>query len=170
MKEEGLAVSSVKHKKYNSYRGEISKEVENIIDRKFHSETPNTKWLTHITEFALPAGNVYLSPIVDCFDGFIVSWTVGTHPNAELVNTMLDTAIIHLKKGDTPIIHTDRGYHYRWPGWAERMDRAGLLRSMSKKGCSPYNAACEGFFGRLKNEMFYGKSWLSISETMEKSL
>lgn len=125
--------------------------MEHIIDRKFHSETPNTKWLTGITEFALLAGNVYLSPIVDCFDGFIVSWTVGTSPNAELVNIMLDTAITHRKKGDTPIIHTDRGCHYRWSGLTERMDRAGLLRSMSKKGCSPDNAACEGFFGRLNH-------------------
>lgn len=57
------------------------------------------------------------------------------------------------------IIHTDRGCHYRWPGWIERMDKAGLTRSMSKKGCSPDNAACEGFFGRLKNEMFYNRSW-----------
>ena len=45
------------------------------------------------------------------------------------------------------------------------MDKAGLTRSMSKKGCSPDNAACEGFFGRLKNEMFYGRSWIGV--TME---
>lgn len=111
--------------------------MEHIIDRKFHSETPNTKWLTDITEFTLPTGNVYLSPIVDCFDGFIVSWTVGTSPNAELVNIMPDTAIAHRKKGDTPTIHTDRGYHYKWPGLTERMDRAGLLRVYVKEGLFP---------------------------------
>lgn len=43
------------------------------------------------------------------------------------------------------------------------MQAAGLTRSMSKKGCSPDNAACEGFFGRLKNEMFYGRSWVGVS-------
>ena len=43
------------------------------------------------------------------------------------------------------------------------MDKAGLTRSMSKKGCSPDNAACEGFFGRLKNETFYGVSWIGVS-------
>ena len=58
-----------------------------------------------------------------------------------------------------PIVHTDRGGHYRWPGWIERMDAAGLTRSMSKKGCSPDNAACEGFHGRLKNEFFYNRDW-----------
>ena len=55
------------------------------------------------------------------------------------------------------------GAHYRWPGWIDRMDKAGLTRSMSKKGCSPDNSACEGFFGRLKNEMFYGYSWQDVS-------
>ena len=43
------------------------------------------------------------------------------------------------------------------------MDAAYLHRSMSKKGCSPDNSACEGFFGRMKNEMFYGVSWLNVS-------
>jgi len=163
MKEEALMVCFVNKRKYNSYQGEISPEVENVIARDFHSETPNTKWLTDITEFALPTGKVYLSPMLDCFDGLVVDWTIGTSPKAELVNNMLDTAISRLKKGEMPVIHTDRGCHYRWRGWIERMDRAGLTRSMSKKGCSPDNSACEGFFGRLKNEMFYGKTWLGVS-------
>jgi transposase InsO family protein len=106
---------------------------------------------------------VHLSPIIDCFDGMVVSWTVGTSPDAELVNTMLDEAILHLPEGEHPIIHSDRGCHYRWPGWISRMENAGLTRSMSKKGCSPDNSACEGFFGRLKNEMFYNRSWQDIS-------
>lgn len=49
------------------------------------------------------------------------------------------------------------------PLWIESIERAGLWRSMSRKGCSPDNAACEGFFGRLKVEMFYGRSWNSVS-------
>ena len=76
---------------------------------------------------------------------------------------MLDNAIGTLKESEHPIIHSDRGAHYRWPGWIERMENAGLTRSMSKKGCSPDNSACEGFFGRLKNEMFYGQSWKDVS-------
>ena len=76
---------------------------------------------------------------------------------------MLDAAIATLRNGEHPIIHSDRGSHYRWPGWIERMDCAGLIRSMSRKGYSPDNSACEGFFGRLKNEMFYGRSWSSVT-------
>ena len=56
---------------------------------------------------------------------------------------------------DRPVVHSDCGAHYRWPGWLTRIRDAKLIRSMSRKGCSPDNAACEGFFGRLKTELFY---------------
>ena len=163
MREEELIVFQAKRKKYSSYQGEISPEVENVIQRDFHADKPNKKWLTDITEFHIPAGKVYLSPMIDCFDGLPISWTIGTSPDSELVNSMLDEAILTLKEDEKPVIHSDRGAHYRWPGWIERMEAAGLTRSMSKKGCSPDNSACEGFFGRLKNEMFYGFSWQGIS-------
>lgn len=163
MKEENLAVRCIKRKKYNSYAGEISPEVANIINRDFHAGAPNVKWLTDITEFSIPAGKIYLSPIIDCFDGLAVSWSIGTSPDSILVNTMLDEAISRLNENEHPVVHSDRGAHYRWPGWIDRMNEAGLTRSMSKKGCSPDNSACEGFFGRLKNEMFYDRSWKNVS-------
>jgi putative transposase len=103
---------------------------------------------------------VYLSPIIDCFDGLVISWTIGWHPDAELVNTMLDAAIETVaNSNDRPVVHSDRGAHYRWPGWLTRMRDAGLIRSMSRKRYSPDNAACEGFFGRLKTELFYPRDW-----------
>jgi len=168
MKEENLTVWHAKKKKYSSYQGEISLGVENIISRDFHANKPNTKWLTDITEFSHPEGKVYLSALIDCFDGKVVTWTIGNNPNAKLVNTMLERAIDSLIDGECPIIHSDRGCHYRWFGWINLMKKFGLTRSMSKKGCSPDNSACEGFFGRLKNEMYYGKSWnnTSIKEFM----
>ena len=88
MQEEKLIVPNVKRKNYNSYRGEITPAVPNVIERNFHAEQPNIKWLTDITEFHIPAGKIYLSPIIDCFDGLPVSWTIGTSPDAELVNTI----------------------------------------------------------------------------------
>ena len=163
MYEERLVIQYVKRKKYNSYLGEISPSVDNIIKRDFHADAPNKKWLTDLTEFALPLGKVYLSPVLDCFDGMAVNWTIGLSPNAALANTMIDGSIARLHHGEHPIIHSDRGSHYRWPGWIQKVENAGLIRSMSKKGCSPDNAACEGFFGRIKNEMFYQKSWRGIS-------
>ena len=93
----------------------------------------------------------------------VVSWNISRTPDSILVNSMLEDAIGTLLPSEHPLIHTDRGSHYRWPGWIERTETAGLTRSMSKKGYSPDNAACEGFFGRLKNEMFYGRSWIDVS-------
>jgi len=163
MRDQDLVVIHLKKRKYTSYVGEISPPVPNLVERDFHAGAPNTKWLTDLTEFQLPAGKVYLSPMVDCFDGMVVSWSISTSPDAGMVNSMLDSAIATLKAGDHPIVHSDRGDHYRWPGWIERMEATGLTRSMSKKGCSPDNAACEGFFGRLKNEFFYGRPWAGVS-------
>ena len=132
MKSENLLVMSKRQKKYSSYKGEITPEVD-------------------------------LSPIIDCFDGMVVKWNIGTTPDPILVNKMLEDAIGTLSTSEHPLVHTDRGCHYRWTGWIKRMEAAELTRSMSKKGCSPDNAACEGFFGRLKNEMFYGRSWIGVS-------
>lgn len=102
--------------------------------------------------------------MIDCFDGLVVSWSVGIRPNAELVNTMLEAAIETITDShDRPIVHSDRGAHYRWPGWLTRMHNGQLSRSMSRKGYSPDNAACEGFFGRLKNEMYYHRSWIDTT-------
>lgn len=170
MRQESLTVYVPVRKKYSSYKGEISPEVSNVLQRDFHASAPNQKWLTDLTEFALPAGKVYLSPVIDCFDGLVCSWTIGSSPNAQLVNSMLDKALVTLQPGEYPIIHSDRGCHYRWPDWIQRVNAGGLTRSMSKKGCSPDNSACEGFFGRLKNEMFYGRSWtgVSLEQFMEK--
>ena len=123
----------------------------------------NEKWLTDITEFAIPSGKVYLSPIVDCFDGLLVNWNISTSPYALLVNSMLDDVAKLLSVGEKSIIHSDRGVHYRWPGWIDRMEKNGFIRSMSKKGCSPDNSACEGVFGRIKNEMFYNADWSGVN-------
>ena len=169
MAEEDLRACRPKKRRYSSYKGEISDAPENLVKRNFHADAPNVIWLTDITEFSIPAGKVYLSSIVDCFDGKVVASTMSTSPNAELVNTMLDDAAATLRDGEHPIGHNDRGCHYRWPGWIERCGRYGITRSMSRKGCSPDNSAMEGFFGRLKVEFFYGRDWKgwSIERFME---
>ena len=93
----------------------------------------------------------------------VANWTIKTSPDADLVNSMLDRAMKNLKAGERLVVHFYRGAHYRWPGWLSRMEEANLLRSMSKKGCTADNSACEVFFGRLKNEMFYNRKWFGIS-------
>lgn len=159
MRELDLVAERGKKRKCSSCKGEISGAPENLVKRNFHADAPNALRFTGITEFRIPAGKVYLSPVVDRFDGMVVSWAMSTSPNAELANAVLDAAAATLSDGEHPVGHADRGCHYRWPGWIERCEKYGIARSMSKKGCSPDNSACEGFFGRLKVELFYGRCW-----------
>lgn len=166
MAEEGLFViyRNKRCRKYSSYAGEISEAPENLVNRDFHAEMPNRLWLTDVTEFKLPnSQKVYLSPVIDCFDGCPISWSIRRKPTAELVNSSLRKALAKRRDSEETIIHTDRGVHYRWPKWIEICDDAGLTRSMSAKGCSPDNSACEGFFGTLKNEFFHYRSWENVS-------
>jgi transposase InsO family protein len=125
MAEEQLVVKRTRRRRYNSTVAK-SAGTENLLARDFSSCRPNEKWLTDITEFQLPAGKVYLSPVIDCIDGQVVSWSIGTRPDATLVNTMLDEALDTLNEHDKPVIHSDRGGHYRWPGWLDRINTSGL--------------------------------------------
>jgi len=77
MTEEQLIVISKRRRSYSAYLGEITPAVENIVQRDFHAEAPSETWLTDITEFQLPAGKAYPSPMIDCFDGIVVSWAIG---------------------------------------------------------------------------------------------
>lgn len=165
MAEEGCRVAYLKRRRrYSSYRGEISDAPPNLVERNFRAGGPNELWLTDITEFKLPSGEkAYLSPIIDCFDGLVVSWRIGRRPDAALANGSLEDACGTLAPGQRPVCHSDRGCHYRWPGWIGICEENGLVRSMSRKGCSPDNSACEGFFGRLKNEFFYHRDWDGVS-------
>ncbi len=88
--EESLVVTSKRRRKYSSYKEEIAPAVPNLVNRDFHSYKPGKLLLTDITEFSLPADKVYLSPVVDCFDGYLPTWTISLRPNANLVNAMLD--------------------------------------------------------------------------------
>lgn len=149
-------------KRWSSYAGEIGEAPANLVERGFHADAPNMLWVTDVTQFTMDGYKCWLSPVVDCFDGMVVSWTLSRSPNADMANRMLLDAVATLRDGEHPIIHSDRGCHYRWDEWIRICEEHGLIRSMSAKGCSPDNAAAEGFFGRLKNELFYGRDWRGV--------
>lgn len=164
MSEEGRrAICLKKARRYSSYEGEMSEAPADLVKRGFHANRPSALRLTDITEFGIPCGRRYLSPILDRFDGELVSWPVGARPDAELANRPLREACSGLEPGERPVCHSGRGAHYRWPGWRLICDGNGVTRSTSKKGCSPDNAAMEGFFGRLKNEFFCHRDWRGVA-------
>ena len=167
MREEGLVAARPRCRRYSSYAGEEGlRTAPNLLladeaaDRHdFAAPAPGRVLVTDITEFKLPggAGKVYLSPAIDLFDGDVVAFSAGTSPGKALVAEMLDGAVAATGGGFT--LHSDRGWHYRTPDWVAACEAAGITRSMSRKGHSPDNAACEGFFGRLKVEFFFGRDW-----------
>ena len=163
MTSHGLVPLFKSAKRYSSYKGELTKAPKNLVNRDFHAEAPNRLWVTDLTEFSIPAGKAYLSPVIDCYDGMPVAWTIGMSPNAALANGMLLDACSTLKDGEKPVIHSDRGCRYRWPEWIRICKDNNLTRSMSAKGCSPDNAAAEGFFGRIKQEFFHKRSFAGVT-------
>ena len=109
----GLAPLFKSAKRYSSYKGELTKAPKNLVNRDFHAERPNMLWVTDLTEFSIPAGKAHLSPVIDCYDGLPVAWTIGTSPNAALANGMPADACSTLGDGEKPIIHSDRGVGQR---------------------------------------------------------
>lgn len=169
MREEGLLARRPRRKRrYSSYVGEVSETPANTCLQKdgthvFSASSPNELWVTDITEFAIPAGEVNLSPVINCFDGMPVSWSVSTSPDAEMANSSLGGACAQLMDEGHSRVHSDRGGHCRWSGWLSICEKHELVRSMSHKGCSLDNSRAEGFFGRLKVEFFYGRDWQGVT-------
>ena len=164
MGEEGLRpVYLRKPKAWSSYKGELSLAPANLAERDFHAERPNELWLTDVARFTMDGCKCWLSPVIDCFDGMVVAWRLSPSPDAAMSEGMPFDAVAALRDGEHPIIHSDRGCHYRWAGWIRICADNGLTRSMGAKGRSPDNAAAEGLFGRLKNEFFHCRDWKGVT-------
>ena len=89
-----VAAGAVKGRKgYCSYKGEISEHPGNKVGHDFLAAPPDRLRLTDVTMFSIPAGKLYLSPVLDCFDGAIASWTVSRSPDAEMADSMLGAAL-----------------------------------------------------------------------------
>lgn len=155
--------SLVRPKKYRSYRGAYA-PVPNLLDRQFRAERPNQKWVTDVTEFNVRGEKLYLSPIMDLFNGEIVSYTIQRRPQFSLVSSMLKQALSQLRALETPMVHSDQGWHYQMPAYRRLLAGPRLTQSMSRKGNCLDNAAMESFFGTLKSEFFYLNRFDSIEQ------
>ena len=125
-----------KKAKYKSYKGEIGKVAPNVIDRDFIATAPNQKWTTDVTEVKIKDKKIYLSPILDMFNGEIISYTISYHPDLRMDLRMLDKAF---KKTDIPeglILHSDQGWHYQHLRYQKALKDRNIVQSMSRKGTS----------------------------------
>lgn len=154
--------SLVRPKKYRSYRGEINSNVPNVLDRQFWADQPNQKWVTDVTEFNVRGDKLYLSPVMDLYNGEIVAYETRRTPQLPLVSTMLKRALSKLGNRQTPLLHSDQGWQYQMPAYRRQLAEHGLTQSMSRKGNCLDNASMESFFGILKSEFFYLNKFDSV--------
>ena len=112
MKELGL-VCRVRIKKYRSYKGEVGKIAPNLLNRNFYAEKPNQKWVTDVTEFSLFGQKMYLSPILDLHNGYLVSYTISDRPVLGMITSMLEKAFEMIPDGTGLILHSDQGWQYQ---------------------------------------------------------
>ena len=151
--------STVRPKRYQSYRGSVGKAAPNLLGRNFMAKVPNQKWVTDVTEFNIKGERVYLSPILDLFNQEIISYEIADRPQISMVSAMLTKAFKQLKQTDKPMLHSDQGWQYRMGFYQQALHKQGITQSMSRKGNCLDNAVMENWFGIMKTEFFYQKKF-----------
>jgi putative transposase len=124
----------------------------NILAREFRQIVPFAYLSTDVTYLRFLSSFAYLSVVKDIATGEILTWNVTPHLSMNLV---LETANA-LAPYRGALIHSDQGFHYTHPVFAEKMRDFGIVQSMSRKGHCTDNAPVESFFGHMKDEMEYG--------------
>ena len=149
-----------KRVKYCSYRGEVGSKAPNLIKRAFDAGEPYRVFGTDVTQFSIPSGKLYLSPIIDFHTREIVSYDISEHPNMNQIKRMMNQ--FESKYGrqiSGAILHSDQGWQYQQKWFQDKIGELGMIQSMSRKGNCLDNSPTENFFGRLKEEAFYGHEW-----------
>ncbi len=156
--------SLVRPKKYRSYKGQVGHSAANLLQRKFEAAGANQKWVTDVTEFNVGGEKLYLSPVMDLYNGEIVAFETAKRPAFALVDMMLKNALAKLRTDERPILHSDQGWQYRMPAYQRALREKHVVQSMSRKGNCLDNAAMESFFAVLKTEYFYLNKFSSVDE------
>ena len=152
----------VRMKKYNSFRGEVGRVAPNLLERDFKADKPNQKWVTDVTEFSLFGTKLYLSPIIDLFNGEVVAYDLSYHPNLKQVTNMLEQAFAKISDNTGLILHSDQGWQYQHKHYQKMLKNKGIRQSMSRKGNCLDNACTENFFSLLKTELLYLQEFDSV--------
>lgn len=154
--------SLVRIKKYKSYRGQQGRIARNLLKRNFEAKKPYKKWVTDVTEFSVGGKKLYLSPIMDLYNGEIVSYNLSERPVFSQITDMLTKAFKKLPTNAKPILHSDQGWQYQMKQYQAALRGKKIKQSMSRKGNCLDNAVMESFFGIIKSELFYLEKFDSI--------
>ncbi|OQC45111.1 MAG: Integrase core domain protein [Bacteroidetes bacterium ADurb.Bin028] len=154
-----------KQRKYRSYRGEVGRIADNLVAQDFTTSTFYEKLGTDVTVFIGKFGKVYLSPIIDFHNREILAYDTSISPDYRQINRMFkELKLLHNGKLNNTIIHSDQGWQYQMQKYREKLAELQMVQSMSRKGNCLDNSPTENFFGRMKEEMFYGKEHLYNNE------
>ena len=160
---------------YKSFKGEFGKKCKNrlldkkidkktnlvIYSRNFFTDNIFQKIGTDITVFIMPFGRLYLSPIIDFHSREVLAYNLSENPNYKQIQDMFVDLIN--KHGDSisgAILQSDMGWQYQMQKYHDKLEELKIIQSMSRKGNCLDNSPTENFFGRMKEEMFYGKEHL----------
>ena len=164
--------------KYHSYKGDNGEFKQNLLLHKendearhrtklirdFNTSRPNEKWTTDVSEFKAPRGKLYLSPIMDMYDGLIISYDISASPDFSQTKRMIDEAFKKYPDLEGLIFHSDQGWQYQMKPYQNWLKDKGILQSFSRKGNCMDNSPMENFFGIMKNEMYYDYEFTSLEE------
>lgn len=141
---------------YRSYKGEVGKIAPNVLNRDFAAAGPCEKLTTDISQFVIGDRKLYLSPVLDMWNGEVISYSISHSPNMALVMKMLKKAFRRIESKPGMLLHSDQGWHYQHAQYRRTLQEHGIIQSMSRKGNCLDNSVMENFFGLLKNEFYYG--------------
>lgn len=158
----------VRIKKYRSYKGQVGKIADNLLKRDFKATEPNQKWVTDVTEFSLFGTKIYLSPIIDLYNGEVISYNISERPVLNQVIDMLEKAFEKIQDNTELTLHSDQGWQYQHKKYQFMLGKKGVKQSMSRKGNCLDNSLAENFFGLLKSELLYLQKFESIEHFKEE--
>jgi transposase InsO family protein len=150
--------------RYRSYKGEVGKIAPNLLKRKFETDAPNRKWTTDVSQVDICGKKCYISPILDMWNGEIISYVISDRPDLKMVVDMLQKAFRKHPQIKGLLMHSDQGWQYQHTRYQYLLREHGITQSMSRKGNCLDNSVMENFFGLMKNELLYNNKWESIDD------
>ena len=169
MKTNGLLQKKKRNPNSLTKEDKAAQKSENLIKQNFAASEPNSKWLSDISEVMTLDGKLYISPILDCFDGQIVGLAMSDNMRKELCIEAFEQAC-RWHNAHGMIFHSDRGSQYTSHKFREALECNGAIQSMSGTGRCYDNARMESFFATLKKEKLYKIKTENLPKDTVKSI
>ena len=167
MREMGLVAKAtrVQKKKRTTKSNEKHVKYDNILNRQFKQDTPNTVWCGDITYIPTNEGFLYLTIVLDLFNRGVVGWAMNRRMTAEQTTLSALRMAFENRQPYAPLLfHSDRGSQYTCKAYQDLLKEFKIHPSMSRKGDCYDNAVVESFFHTLKVELMYGRKFSTRKE------